>query len=189
MTASLSQDWSKAGITALVLITTFFVLAQPAAAMKPTKAAMVELSDTHTAYMLTYQFGFLNRSLVMPGEGVRHGSPLYGATTTPPLTYTLRDKDGNEATSGLTLGTVLGTTPKVDGTFSLPDSKNGEFTLLVIHAHSATDTATYLTIDNLPFTLTDRTGSSTLSTLQSADMARFTTKSITESSFIRYPLE
>jgi len=178
--------WPKIVILTALLIASFGCTVV-ATATEPTKATMIKLDSTHTAYVLTYKFGFLNRSLRLPDSALR-ATTLVATTALPQLTYSLRDKAGEAVTSGLTIAVILSSASSSNGTFIVQDGKTAEFDLLVVHQHLPADTATHFTVDTLQFILTNGPTSS-LTRLHDANLALFTTKSITKSSYIRKPLK
>ncbi len=158
-------------------------------AFGPTHALRVELDDTHTAYAISYKFNFMNRGVLAPALAHRASSTWPITTKLPPLTYTLRAEDGQPVLTGKTIDTIFSRASSTDAMFALEEGEKGEYTLIVLHEHAADDKATHMTIDQLPFILIKDGIEGEVSTYPASDMAKYTTKAQTKSSFIMYPLE
>jgi hypothetical protein len=163
--------------------------ASAASAFGPTHALRVELDDTHTAYAISYKFNFMNRGVLVPALAHRASSTWPVSTKLPPLTYTLRAENGQPVLTGKTIDTIFSRASSTDAMFALEESEKGEYTLIVLHEHAADDKVTHMTIDQLPFILIKDGIEGEVSTYPAKDMAEYTTKAQTKSSYIMYPLE
>lgn len=63
------------------------------AASGATRATMIEVNATTTAFVISYEFGFLNRTTLMPAVAIKSTGEA-PVTTHPPLVYSYRDRAG-----------------------------------------------------------------------------------------------
>jgi hypothetical protein len=108
------------------------------------------LTPEYTLFTISYQFGFLNRELLMPYRTERNPSGR-GST----VGYTIRTKDGAPYTTGEAAAIVLAKAPLIEHRYFTPTGRNTDFTLAVLVDDATLPSGSYLTIDRLPFTLKD----------------------------------
>jgi len=108
------------------------------------------LTPEYTLFTISYRFGFLNRELFMPIHTERNPS---GRGTS--VGYTIRTANGTPYTSGETAAIVLASSSLREHRYYTPPGRNTDFTLAVIVKDSSLPAGSYLTIDQLPFTLKD----------------------------------
>jgi len=117
----------------------------------------VAVNDTYTFYLITYAFGHESRQFALPRTATRDSSPL--ATD---LEYSLRTPEGLTVKDGLAAGMIWSSAATSGDQFLTPAGTSTRFTLAVLHAKSGTSSrANTLTVDALPFSLGNRTGTST----------------------------
>lgn len=130
----------------------FFIISTPAEAYGTIEQSALRLSDTHSLYMISYEFGFTNRETDLPIVAMRDSLSNNNAV----VRYDLVDETGAVQTSGSTYGLVVSDRTIVDNKYHLDEGKAGKFTLVVIAKHdSKPATKTALQITHLPLVLTE----------------------------------
>ncbi len=133
------------------------------------------LDDTHTLYIISYDFGFLNRVTDLPIMALRDTLSDNKAA----VLYDLIDADGQAGTLGTTYGLVVSDRPIADNRYHLDKGKAGKFNLVVIHEHAArTISPLALKINHLPMTLTNDDGQEKAFTLSEAELAEYVTPAV-----------
>ncbi|MBY0310067.1 hypothetical protein K2Q16_02910 [Patescibacteria group bacterium] len=120
----------------------------PAQAYEVKDVQATRLTSEYSLFTITYEFGFLNREVLIPLDAMRGGSR--------------RDKSvgfalmGENGTTSLhtALGVVLSDVELRGRDYYLPKGKNGDFTLVAI-VKTADVSALGLAITRLPFVLID----------------------------------
>jgi hypothetical protein len=119
-------------------------------AFEVTDASAIRLTPNHALLTITYQFGFLNRELLMPVMADRT-SERRGTT----VGYTLTGSNGEVIAAGDTAAIVLSTTELRDDQYYLPKGRNGDFTLVALVRTAGISEDFKLSLTRLPFTLID----------------------------------
>lgn len=119
-------------------------------AFEVTDTSAVRLTPNHVLVTVSYQFGFLNRELLMPVMADRT-SERRGET----VGYTLTDKDGEVITTGSTAAIVLSEAEIRGRQYYAPAGRNRDFTLVALVRTTDIAEDFKLTLTRLPFTLID----------------------------------
>lgn len=144
----------KTFFTLGAIVALFMILAVPQAthAYKTTDQAAIRLSDTTTLYLISYEFGFLNREANLPIAAYRDNLSDNKAA----VQYNVIDEAGNINISGTTYGLVVSDRSIVDDKYHLDEGRAGKFTLIVIRTNPAREiTPLAVSITNLPMVLVD----------------------------------
>jgi hypothetical protein len=144
-----------------LLIATFVLVGiitipNTARAFDVTDTSAIRLTPNHVLLTVTYEFGFLNRELLMPVMADRT-SERRGTT----VGYTLTGSNGEVITAGDTAAIVLSTTELRDDQYYLPRGRNGDFTLVALVRTAGISEDFKLSLTRLPFTLIDGTVTAT----------------------------
>ncbi len=144
-----------------LLIATFVLVGiitipNTARAFDVTDTSAIRLTPNHVLLTVTYEFGFLNRELLMPIMADRT-SERRGET----VGYTLTGSNGEVITAGDTAAIVLSTTELRDDQYYLPRGRNGDFTLVALVRTTDIVDEFKLSFTRLPFTLIDGTVTAT----------------------------
>jgi hypothetical protein len=144
-----------------LLIATFVLVGiitipNTARAFDVTDTSAIRLTPNHVLLTVTYEFGFLNRELLMPIMADRT-SERRGET----VGYTLTGSNGEVITAGDTAAIVLSTTELRDDQYYLPKGRNGDFTLVALVRTTGIVDEFKLSFTRLPFTLIDGTVTAT----------------------------
>lgn len=144
-----------------LLIATFVLVGiitipNTARAFDVTDTSAIRLTPNHVLLTVTYEFGFLNRELLMPIMADRT-SERRGET----VGYTLTGSNGEVITAGDTAAIVLSTTELRDDQYYLPRGRNGDFTLVALVRTAGISEDFKLSLTRLPFTLIDGTVTAT----------------------------
>jgi len=138
----------------VVLIFSSIIIASPLAAQAYGTSAQtaLRLSDTHSLYMISYDFGFLNRKTDLPIAAMRDSL----SDNKSVVRYDLVNEQGVVSTTGTTYALIVSDRPIIDNKYHLDEGRAGKFTLVVIARHDVpTVENTALQITHLPMILTD----------------------------------
>lgn len=168
----------KIGIFALALVVFF---PHFSSAYTTTNQSAIWLSDTKALFTISYEFGFLNRELLMPIGAERSVAP---ADKSPYIGYELL-LDGEVSKLGSTVGLALTTDDDVvykSAQYYTPDRKSAVYTLYVIADFSEvtlpTDAKLSLALTYLPFTLINAEKESRPSYLNPTELISYRTPEI-----------
>lgn len=137
-------------VGATVALLGILSIPQSTHAYKTTDQAAIRLSDTTTLYLISYEFGFLNRETNLPIAAFRDNLSDNKAV----VQFNVVDEAGNIDTKGTTYGLVVSDRTILNNKYHLDEGRAGKFTLVVIRTNEAREIKPLaVAITNLPMVL------------------------------------
>lgn len=136
-----------------------------------TSQQVVQIDPTHTLYLLGFELGFLTH------EGTLGTSTARVSTSSPAhsLGYTLLTDRGLTTKEGHTAAALLSQASSTKDGFYIPQGRNRTFTLAVLHAHTASSSASTMEVRHLPLTVASERKKRSYYFLSQAELAPFRT--------------